>query len=291
MKQPTYFCDHCNIEKFDSENQTYKTQSFSCDTTAHYRQHIDTKKHILNTLICKNLTDDLIVKCKHCSINYTKEQYKQHSQRNSVLWVMKDKFKESSCNHFTYDGKRFADLATLRDFTEHSTKYKRQRYERNKIFEAAAEIIENKTKWEKELHEARLRNAEKQRAKFAAKKAKEDAKEAAKKLQKLTKRKSQKTTAEILADEVVSVENNENIKLKIKPIVDSHYGDAWLETGVETAVEKAQRERKDFNIPPEIDPDDLCEECNNTTNEYLVYPPEKLKRYGYSLCYCGEDED
>tara|TARA_R110002126_G_scaffold287874_1_gene440940 strand:- start:304 stop:1167 length:864 start_codon:yes stop_codon:yes gene_type:complete len=287
MKQNNYFCDHCTIEKFDSETQTYINQSFCCDTTAHWRQHIDTKKHILNTIICKNLEEDLIVECKHCKVVYTKEQYKQHSQRNSVLWAMKDKYKESSCNHFTCDGKRFADLPTLRDYMEHSTKYKRQKYERNKIFEAAAEIIENKTKWEKELHEARQRNAEKQRAKFAAKKAKQDAKEASKKLQKLTKRKSEKTTAEILADEVVSLENNDNIKLTIKPIIDDLYGEDW----VETPVEKKKRERADINIPPIIDEDDICEDCGYTGNFHIEYPEEKLERYGHSLCCCGEDED
>ena len=288
MKQPTYFCDHCNIEKFDSETQTYKPQPYSCNTSSHYHKHIDTKKHILNTLICKNLTDDLIVKCKHCSINYTKEQYKQHKSRNSVLWVMKDKFKESSCNHFTYDGKRFANLSTLKDFTEHSTKYKRQRYERNKIFEAAAEIIENKEKWAKELHEARLRNADKQRAKFAVKKAKEEAKEAAKKLKKLTKPNSKKTTAEILADEVVAEEEDSNIKMKIKPILDEYYG---CEKWADIPIEKQQIDRADPNIPPLIDEDDICDECGYTGNFNVPYTEEKLKRYDIKICSCYPTED
>lgn len=287
MKQNNYFCDHCKIEKFDSESQTYINQSFSCETNSHHRQHVNTKKHVLNTLICKNLADELIVKCKHCNVVYTKEQYKEHSSRNSVFWAMKNKYPESSCNHFTYDGKRFGDLPTLNDFMEHSTKYKRQRYERNKIFEAAAEILENKEKWANELHEARLRNAEKARAKFAAKKAKEDAKEAAKKVKNLTKRKSQKSTAEIMADEVVAAENNDNVKLKIKPVLDEKLGDTWLET----PNEKKKREREDMDIPPIIDEDDICEDCGCTGNFNVPYPEEKLERYDIKICNCYPDSD
>tara|TARA_R110000851_G_scaffold331732_1_gene506374 strand:- start:13 stop:870 length:858 start_codon:yes stop_codon:yes gene_type:complete len=279
-----HFCDFCKIDKFNSETQEYQSIPFECYGSAKYIAHINTKKHILNTVISKNLTDDLVVKCKHCSVIYTKEQYKLHQQRNSLFWSMRYKYTQSSCNNFTYEGKRFINIPTLNDYMEHSTKYKRQRYEKNKIFEAAAQIIENKDKWEKELHAARLRNAEKQRATFAVKKAKEELKEQEKKLKKTQKPKSKKTTAEILADEVVG---EPNIKMKIKPILDERYGkDAWLET----PLEKERRERDDCNIPPIIDADDLCLDCGYTQNFIIEYPIEKLKRYSINTCRCSDSE-
>ena len=289
MKQNNYFCDHCKIEKFDSESQTYINQSFSCETNSHHRQHVNTKKHILNTLICKNLADELIVKCKHCNVVYTKEQYKEHSSRNSVLWAMKNKYPESSCNHFTYDGKRFGDLPTLNDFMEHSTKYKRQRYERNKIFEAAAEILENKEKWANELHEARLRNAEKARAKFAAKKAKEDAKEAAKKVKELeTKLKSLKKTNNKKDNLEMTIEElDEKDKIFTKSI-NERYPTKYED---ETPSQIRKREREDMDIPPIIDEDDICEDCGCTGNFNVPYPEEKLERYDIKICNCYPDSD
>ena len=284
MKQNNYFCDHCNIQKFDSETQTYIFQSFFCDTMAHYHQHMNTKKHILNTAISKNLTDDLVIKCKHCSVIYTKEQYKQHEQRNSLFWSMRYKYTQSSCNNFTYEGKRFINIRTLNDYMDNSTKYKKQQYKKNKIFEAAAEILENKDKWEKELHAARLRNAEKQRATFAIKKAKEELKKQEKALKKTQKPNSEKTTAEILADEVVG---DPNIKMKIKPILDEQFGEGWC---LETPVEKQRRERDDCNIPPIFDDDDKCANCNLYQNFVVEYQQEKLDRYNIKTCECDDSD-
>ena len=39
---------------------------------------------------------------------------------------MRYKYTQSSCNNFTYEGKRFINIPTLNDYMEHQTKYKRQ---------------------------------------------------------------------------------------------------------------------------------------------------------------------
>tara|TARA_R110002126_G_scaffold5039_1_gene26476 strand:+ start:443 stop:1279 length:837 start_codon:yes stop_codon:yes gene_type:complete len=278
MKQPTYFCDHCNIEKFDSENLEFEPISFECGTKAHWKQHIDTKKHILNTIICKNLEADSVVECKHCGINYTKEQYKQHTLRNSVLWTMKTPkniYCDSKCNDFNYEGKRFNNIKIMKEYIEQSNRYKKTQTKKLKLRNELIKLLDDEDA-KAELYEIR-RQQQKDKEKVEYDKKKES---------KRVKEEKEKERKEL----------NKNPKPNIKMIINdddlhSDCSEESYDSETETAVEKAQRERKDFNIPPEIDPDDLCEECNNTTNEYLVYPPEKLKRYGYSLCYCGEDED
>ena len=91
MKANTFFCDRCQNDKFDSETQTYIPKPFSCYSKAHYLQHINTKKHILNCSYVNALEDDLVVTCKYCNTKFTKEQYKKHSETNSLLWAMKTK--------------------------------------------------------------------------------------------------------------------------------------------------------------------------------------------------------
>ena len=40
MKQTLFFCDSCQIEKYDSEIQMLVDVPFECATLAHWKQHI-----------------------------------------------------------------------------------------------------------------------------------------------------------------------------------------------------------------------------------------------------------
>ena len=263
MKQPTYFCDNCNIEKFDSENQTYQPQPFECSTRAHYHQHIDTKKHILNTIIYKNLEDDLIVKCKHCEVVYTKEQYKEHSQRNSILWALKTNeniYRFSVCNHFVYDDKRFNSIKIMKEFVEQSTRYKKEQTKKNKLREQLIRLLNDKELAENLQNERRMKNKEKLKVEMDVKNAKKeakDAKEKAKKEEKLLKKKVK----------------HENLEMKIIDVVE----------------DERPTERDDFDIPPIIDEDDICDDCSYTQNFIVEYPVEKLERFGIRICDCYPD--
>ena len=155
-------------------------QSFSCKQTAHYHKHIDTQKHILNTLICKNLTDDLIVKCKHCGDVYTKEQYKQHLDRNSLLWTIKTNkniYKYSVCNHFIYEEKRFNSIKIMKEYIEHSTRYEKEKNKKKKLREQIHKILDNDALKEELLNERRLKNREKLKVEMDLKQAKKKEKD------------------------------------------------------------------------------------------------------------------
>ena len=301
MNTNTFFCDHCQNDKFDSETQTYIPNPFSCYSKAHWEQHINTKKHILNEACINTLEADLVVECKHCSQLFTKEQYKQHSNNNALLWTMKTNnniYKHSNCNNFVNeDGKRFANIRLMKLYMEGLNRYKKEKKRKEKLREQLHKLLDDDEMKEQLLTERRLKNREKLKAEFDLKQAKKAKKEAEeeeaktlKALKKATKESIPKNLGEKWADEYENTD--ENLKLVIKPILEEYDDVSLLDN--ETPVQKAQRLRKDINIPPKIDPDDLCEDCGYTRNEYLIYPEEKLKRYGYSLCSCEEtdsDED
>jgi len=90
MKRELFRCDYCDIQKFDSETQTFIKLPFICGTSAQWKQHIQRPKHCLNIVRNKNLVDDLVVECKHCNGIYTKEQYQIHKNRNIMLSWSKD---------------------------------------------------------------------------------------------------------------------------------------------------------------------------------------------------------
>jgi hypothetical protein len=298
MKQPTYFCDNCNIEKFDSETQTYKPQSFSCNTRAHYHQHIDTTKHILNTIIYKNLEDNLIVECKHCKVVYTKEQYKQHSQRNSILWALKTNeniYRFSVCNHFVYNDKRFNSIKIMKEFVEQSTRYKKEQTKKNKLREQLIRLLNDKELAENLQNERRMKNKEKlkvemdvKNAKKKEKEAKENTKKEEKRLSKIIKNNKPKTIEEKWANEVENTDPG--LKLEILPMLKEPY----YEEEEEAEEGTPKQIRQDYNIPPIIDEDDICEDCGYTQNFIVEYPEEKLERYGFRICECSgtttEDE-
>ena len=303
MRTNNFFCDHCQNDKFDSETQTYIPKPFSCYSKAHWNQHINTKKHILNCSYVNSLEDDLVIKCKHCNTTFTKEQYKKHSDNNSLLWAMKTKdniYKHCACNNFVdEDGKRFANIKIMKEYVEGLSRYKKELKKKERLRQQLHKLLDDDETREQLLTERRLKNREKIKAEFdlrQANKAKKEAEEKERKSKKVLKKAKKESKPKNIGEKWAEEYENkdENLELVIKPVLEE-FGDIDCLPEYETPIEKAQRERKDINIPPEIDPDDLCEECGYTRNEYLVYPPEKLKRYGYSLCDCEEtdysDED
>ena len=258
MKHNLFFCDCCLIEKYDSETLSFVDVPIACLTLAHWKQHIKTKKHSLNKAISQNLMEECRVDCKYCGESFSKKQYAMHEERNKLLWLMKtdvNNFKDCSCNNFIYNGKRFSDVKVLKSYTEN-------RYDSGR----KKQIYIPKPKQVKSFSD---------RGKAIQKY--EDKKE--KQRLKRKKKKKEEPKPKLIEEE--------NIKIEISNVEESDEED-------ETPIEKARRERKDINIPPEIDPDDLCEECGYTRNEYLVYPIEKLERYNIPLCSCEEtdsDED
>lgn len=298
MRTNTFFCDHCQNDKFDSETQTYIPKPFSCYNKSHWMQHINTKKHILNEAYINTLETDLVVECKHCSKIFTKEQYKIHSTNNSLLWTMKTNrniYSYCGCNNFVNeDGKRFANIRLMKLYMEGLNRYKKEKKRKEKLREQLHKLLDDDEMKEQLLTERRLKNREKIKAEFDLKEAKKAKKEAeeqeAKTLKALKQAKKESIPKNIGEKWAEEYENtDQNLELVIKPILEE-YNDVDLLDN-ERPVEKAQRLRKDINIPPDIDPDDLCEDCGYTRNEYLVYPEHKLKRYGYSLCSCEETDD
>jgi len=130
MKRELFRCDYCQIQKFNSENQEYINLPFVCDTLAQWKQHITRPKHCMNIARNNNLEDDLVIKCKHCDGVYTNEQYKDHKSHNILLWISNNSiYKESSCNNFVYNNKRFEDLNVLRAYAESRYDTGRKKYE------------------------------------------------------------------------------------------------------------------------------------------------------------------
>jgi len=205
-------------------------------------------------------------------------------------------YKYCGCNNFVDDnGKRFANKKIKKEYVEGLSRYQKELKKKERLRQQLHKILDNDEMKEQLLTERRLKNREKIKAEFdlkEAKKAKKQAEELEKKskevLKKANKESKPKNLGEKWAEEYEN--NDENLELVIKPVLEE-FGDVDCLPEYESAVEKAQRERRDFNIPPEIDPDDLCEDCGYTRNEYLVYPEDKLKRYGYSLCSCEETDD
>lgn len=130
MKGNLFFCEYCEIEKYDSEIQMLVDVPFECATLAHWKQHLKTKKHSLNKAISDNLTDECKVECKHCSQSFSKKQYEKHKERNKLLWLMKtetNEYKDCSCNNFIYNGKRFNNIKVLKSYTENRYKSGRKK--------------------------------------------------------------------------------------------------------------------------------------------------------------------
>ena len=212
MRTNTFFCDHCQNDKFDSETQTYIPKPFSCYSKAHWEQHINTKKHILNEACINTLEADLVVECKHCSQLFTKEQYKQHSNNNALLWTMKTNnniYKHSNCNNFVNeDGKRFANIRRMKLYMEGLNRYKKEKKRKEKLREQLHKLLDDDEMKEQLLTERRLKNREKLKAEFDLKQAKKAKKEAEeeeaktlKALKKATKESIPKNLGEKWADE------------------------------------------------------------------------------------------
>lgn len=120
MKRELFRCDYCEIEKFDSETQTFINIPFICSTLAHWKQHIKRPKHCLSVERNNNLEDDLVKQCKHCDGVFTLEQYQRHKNHNTIYWISKNNplYNECTCNNFIYNGKRFETLIELRTYAE-----------------------------------------------------------------------------------------------------------------------------------------------------------------------------
>jgi len=131
MKRELFRCDYCEIEKFDSETQTFINIPFICSTLAHWKQHIKRPKHCLSVERNNNLEDDLIKQCKHCDGVFTLEQYQRHKNHNTIYWISKNNplYNECTCNNFIYNGKRFETLIELRTYAENRYENGRKKVE------------------------------------------------------------------------------------------------------------------------------------------------------------------
>jgi len=121
MKRQLFRCDYCEIEKFDSETQTFINIPFICGTLAHWKQHIKRPKHFLSIERNNNLEDDLVKQCNECNGIFTLEQYQRHKNHNAMLTLLKKSnplYNECICNNFIYNGKRFETLMELKTYSE-----------------------------------------------------------------------------------------------------------------------------------------------------------------------------
>jgi len=133
MKRELFRCDYCEIEKFDSETQTFINIPFSCNTKQQWVKHIKRPKHCLAVARNNILEDDLVKRCNYCDGLFTLEQYQKHKNHNSVYWISKNSnteyYKECSCNNFIYNGKRFETLIELRTYAENRYENGRKKVE------------------------------------------------------------------------------------------------------------------------------------------------------------------
>lgn len=175
MKQTLFFCDSCQIEKYDSEIQMLVDVPFECATLAHWKQHIKTNKHSLNKAISQNLTEECRVECKHCNQSFSKKQYAMHEMRNKLLWLMKsdvNEYKDCSCNNFIYNGKRFSDVKVLKTYTEnrYSSGRKKEIYKpkpkQMKSFSDRGEAIKKYEKKKEKQREDRKKKKEEENIKM-----------------------------------------------------------------------------------------------------------------------------
>lgn len=292
-----YFCDSCFVEKDgvrgdidpESVNSCVYRKPFSCVKKEQWNRHINTIKHITNVTMYNNFKDECINECRHCKVRLDKRSYIIHMNRNSKYHLSKhmDYAKESSCNNFILDGRRFNSIEIVRAYYDNKLKYSYGKDNKlnytKKNFDLALKIIDDKADHEIKLNESRKEKERKQLEEFNKKKEEREAKER----DMLKKKKNKSVKLDIPNLEMTIEESDKELVEKINEKYPTKYEN-------ESPVQKAQRERKDINIPPEIDPDDLCEECGYTRNEYLVYPIEKLERYDIPLCSCEEtdsDED
>ena len=273
MKRELFSCDYCNIDKFNSETQEYENVPFTCETLAHWKQHIKRPKHCLNVARNKNLEDDLVIECKHCNGIFTKEQYKHHKERNKLLWVSKSFtiYKDCSCNNFCYGKKRFETLQEVREYADIKEKFS---YGKNnninytkKNYEKAVEILQDKETHENKLNEIRIHNQNKMRKELAEKQAKEEKE----RLEKIKKNREP------------PVEEKKEEETPITMTIEDEFNKL-------NDVKDKYKDRNDASIKPLWDDDDICCECGLITNVWKEYPQEKLDRWEVKLCEC-EDSD
>jgi len=161
MKRNIYFCDYCNVEKFDSESQEFIKLSFQCNQTQQWKRHINTAKH--KVCVAKNKNFDNMIECKHCDSLFNKEQYAIHKERNQLLWTMKgsnELLNESCCNHFIVGNKRYPNIKELIICNENRYDSGRKKYEYTpkskqiiSFKEQGERILDSIEKKEKEVEE------------------------------------------------------------------------------------------------------------------------------------------
>tara|TARA_R110000803_G_scaffold93103_1_gene160593 strand:- start:719 stop:1549 length:831 start_codon:yes stop_codon:yes gene_type:complete len=268
-----FFCDYCNIEKFNSETQEYERVAFECKTKHNYIRHINNKKHIINTLKNNHLEDEEVTTCKHCTNLYAKDQYKLHQERNNLSWGYKgrgDMYSEISCNNFIYSNKRFNNVRDLKDYIESQrrSRYWKTQEKKQKILEKGVKFFDSEAEFLKKIDEKRAEQKRKIEEKRMEKKKKQEEKENKK------KEPIVKNIEMVIEDEVEEVE-------EVEEVVEEEYDD-------ETPVE---RERNDCNIPPILDDEDKCANCNLYQNYLIQYKQEKLDRYNIKICECPDSDD
>jgi len=180
MKRKLFRCDYCEIEKFDSETQTFINIPFICDTKQQWIKHIKRPKHCLAVARNNNLEDDLVKQCRHCDSVFTLEQYQRHKNHNTIYWISKNNplYKDCSCNNFIYNGKRFETLLELRVYAENRYENGRKKVEyipkEKKVvsFKDRGEAI--KQQHEKTLEKKKPKNKEQPNELTEVEKLKED---------------------------------------------------------------------------------------------------------------------
>ena len=265
MKRELFNCDYCTIERFNSETQEFINLSFSCETLAHWKQHITRPKHNINIARNNNLEANLVVECKSCNGIFTNSQYTQHRFRNQLLWITKDPiYKDCSCNNFVYGGKRFENLNVLKAYAENrydSGRKKNDYIPKPKTIKSFAD------------------RAEPLRSKMKAKEAKEEKEDNEKKEQAKPKQlKETKIIGTIEDEEFIQHE----LQMNIVEQVDDEFNEL---NNINTNDDKS-----DFNIKPLWDEEDMCYECGKPDNSFREYPIKKLENWDIDMCNC-EDSD
>jgi len=282
MKRELFRCDYCDIEKFNSETQQYENVPFVCETLAHWKQHIKRIKHCMNVERNKNLEDDLVVECKHCNGIFTQAQYKQHKEKNQLLWGSKglySYYKDCSCNNFCYGKKRFESLQELREYAMIKEKYsygkdKKINYTK-KEYERALQILQNRQEHEDKLKEIRLQNEAKLRKEL------EDKKEKLKK--ELEEKQKKKNSVHQVNEKKVKEKEIDTDSNNITMTIEEEFNEL-------NGIEEKEDPKTDLNIPPVWDSEDICCECGKPDNSFREYSDQKLKNYGVSLCDCGDSD-
>ena len=145
--------------------------------------------------------------CDSC-FRLDERSYKIHMNRNSKYHISKNMeyAKESSCNNYILDGKRFHSIEILRNYYEIINKYSYGKDNKinysKKHYDLANSILDNKEAHEIKLNESRKEAERKKMDEFIKKREAKKTKEKEKKALKLLNKKPKHENLEIKIEEI-----------------------------------------------------------------------------------------